>query len=244
VPDLQHALQDLLLRDLYAAFRKVASPAYFRASWPCPRPEERQPARNSRSARLRRRKPSASWISLKEPRPDFVRIAAEYLDGASGATGFAAGLSARAERRISWKEFALSTGAARDLGAYAEKSRHPSPEPLRRSYGDLADTFAEMEISRLSRRLPGPFKLRGCSGRRDRGDARRSSDHWCLDRKLREALRTTAGTEKGVPPVDAPEARSLPEPRAPEQTDRRKGISPCRIAKAAFLSEDARPSWS
>jgi len=181
VVDLHAAFQDLFLRDLYSAFLEVAKPSYFNAikAFFAPPPSAKPPK-------------AAPFIeTLREPVIRFIRIATEYLDGASGAyDSFDRDRAYEALRPDQiWENFAQSIQRLIHLSEYAKK---PAP-----SLGNRSRQYINMAANRLA---SDPYTaayvagyavlslLRPIIGDAATGeDARRLIDHWCLDRKLRES---------------------------------------------------------
>ncbi len=185
VTDLQAALQDLFLRDLYGAFQELAKPAYFN--------EVRDFFAPAATTKGRPKAPkSAPFIeSLREPALRFIRIAAEYLDGASGRyESFDRSPDyVDLEAETIWEDFAQTIQRLARLAEYAIKP----PATLPPAAKDLA-ARAAAELGRTPNAaayLAGYAVLailRGVVGEGATGeDARRLVDHWCLDRKLRES---------------------------------------------------------
>ena len=153
VPDLQAALQDLFLRDLYAAFLNLATPAYFegvRALFAQPpkkgakNPAAAKPAKETASTK----KEEAPFIeTLREPTLDFIRVAAEYLDGASGR--YEAFRSeedfAQREAESVWEEFAQSLEKLQRLGEYAKKAPAALSKEAAAFTRDLTKAFVGRE---------------------------------------------------------------------------------------------------
>lgn len=178
VPDLHAAFQDLFLRDLYSAFKELVKPSYFNGIFSFFNPEQKA---------LK----AAPFIEmLREPALRYIRIAREYLDGASGRYE-----SFERNQKYSvldadqvWDSFAQSIQRFIKLGEYVAKppaNLHSSGRALIRSLYTALN-----QNPRISAYIGGYLVLSlnrdiigiGASGE----DAHRLLDHWCLDRKLRE----------------------------------------------------------
>jgi glycosidase len=203
VPDLQAALQDLFLRDLYAAYAELVKPAYFNGL-----------AGFFATAALQKGapkppKPAPFIDGLREPTLRFIRIAYEYLDGASGRYESFARDPERAElpAEAIWEKFAQilqrllklaefkAEAAPAAPAAGAQEALRTAPRPAAESSpadDDPAAVLAAVLAASPSTvaYLAGYASLalmRGIVGQGASGaDARRLVDHWCLDRKLRE----------------------------------------------------------
>ncbi|MEW6566149.1 MAG: alpha-amylase family glycosyl hydrolase [Spirochaetota bacterium] len=190
VPDLHAAFQDLFLRDLYSALKELVKPSYFNGFYSFFNPEQKAPK-------------AAPFIEmLREPTLRYIRIAREYLDGASGRyESFERKQEySTLEAEQVWDSFAQSMQRFIKLGEYIEKP----PANLQSSGRTFVASLykALSEDPRISAYIAGYLVLalnRGIIGVEATGeDARRLVDHWCLDRKLRESYQ-----DAGFPPDES-----------------------------------------
>ncbi len=201
VHDIQAAIQDLFLEDLYSAFNKLADRAYFDGL-----------------AELMRRpvttKDIASFLEACRPAFDrFVSVADQYLTGALGDYGSfprdeeAAALDKASlfaafsdqidgfARLLTWIDSDTAAFVAEDLGLNKAGTAAPTKELLRQLRSDLLSSpylfyfIAGHFIFSILR----PLISADATGE----EARRLIDHWCLDRKLRERL-ADFGVEPGI----------------------------------------------
>ncbi|GAB1481965.1 hypothetical protein MASR2M78_07800 [Treponema sp.] len=186
VGDLKFAFQDLFLKDLYSAFLELAKPAYFSTV--------RSLCAEEKKA-LKGKVPPPKLMpfleSLREPSLRFIKVALDYLDGSDGRYDsfdrdekyalvrperiwetFAQGFQ-RLERIWEFtKKCPVSVdGAAKNFISDAGKALLAQPS--------IASYLAGYMLLSILRPLIGSE----ATGE----DARRLIDHWCLDRKLREA---------------------------------------------------------
>ncbi|AEJ20713.1 alpha-amylase family glycosyl hydrolase [Gracilinema caldarium] len=179
VPDLHAAFQDLFLRDLYSAFKELVKPSYFNGFYQFFTQEQKG------------LKATPFIEILRDPILRYIRIAREYLDGASGRYE---SFERKQEYNIIeaeqiWDTFAQSMQRFIKLGEYVEKP----PASLQANGKTLIHTMYTKlhENPRISAYIAGYLVLalhRGIIGLEATGeDARRLVDHWCLDRKLRES---------------------------------------------------------
>jgi len=190
VPDLHAAFQDLFLRDLYNAFKELVKPSYFNGFYAFFNQEQKSPK-------------SAPFIEmLREPALRYIRIAREYLDGASGryeSFERAQEYSAIAAEQV-WDSFAQSMQRFIKLGEYVLKPPANLQKPGKAFIESIYTALSENP--RISAYIAGYLVLalnRGIIGLEASGeDARRLVDHWCLDRKLRESYQ-----EAGFPPDES-----------------------------------------
>ncbi len=254
VPDLQAAIQDLFLRDLYAAFFALASPAYFAGvrSLVLPNAATENPAASPAEEEARieglideKFSPSVFIESIEEPVLSFVRTAAIYLDGASGRyEAFRTEVSeTKLDEKAVWTEFALSLERLRLIGEAGTGDGEPNG--ARSAIETIAALFENDES--LAKGAAGYLVfalLRGVLGPRTGGeDARRLVDHWSLDRKLREAFRGRAGdSEKDDRIVRLLKLILSRTAMKPAETAAKKTPEPysAAAAKDAFTSEEAR----
>ncbi|HCM26932.1 MAG TPA: alpha-amylase [Treponema sp.] len=202
VPDIRAAFQDLFLRDLYAAFAEVAKPAYFnavRAFFEPPIPEsapakpaaQAPQAAHAIHAAQKPPKPAPFIETLREPVLRFARLAAEYIDGASGKyESFVRDESyVGIESEAIWEGFAQSLQRLLRLPEYAAKPPAALTPPALRFVSDATGRLAtEPNAAAYVAGYAVLAMLRGVVGAGASGDdAQRLVDHWCLDRKLREA---------------------------------------------------------
>ncbi|MFQ3547981.1 MAG: alpha-amylase family glycosyl hydrolase, partial [Termitinemataceae bacterium] len=179
VHDLHAAFQDLFLRDLYHVFKELVKPAYFNGFYQFFDVNHKQSK-------------AAPFIeTLREPTIRFIKLAREYLDGASGRyESFERKQTYTAlEEQLVWDSFALSLQRLIKLSEYGLK---PSASMTARGQTFVKDLAEQLSaVSRKTAYLAGYLVLSLCRGIIGLGatgeDARRLIDHWCLDRKLREA---------------------------------------------------------
>ena len=199
VPDLQSAFQDLFLRDLYAAYLDLATPAYFSAVTEIVASTLGKPSDEKKKTSIGKKgpgvvvavpKPTVVIQSFKEKVIQFAIIAEEYLDGASGRyEAFERSLPFNEMvTDIIWEEFSLSL---QKLVKLAEYGITP-PSGLSATGRILVERATTMLTQRpeTASFLAGYLTLallRGVVGEGANGeDAQRLIDHWCIDRKLRE----------------------------------------------------------
>ncbi len=250
VPDLQAALQDIFLRDLYTAFLDVASPEFFKGVRALALPEE--PVRKTKKAAVEKptavdeaADPKAFMDDLEKKVRTFAEIAEEYLDGASGRyEAFDRSVKAESGNAdAAWKEFSGSLERLTLIALYGKKK----PAALSAKAVEFIDSLAS-EFSVDEAFLPylagylALSILRGVLGKDASGeDARRLVDHWCLDRKLREAYREIGlGGEEAYRIVTL---LKLILSRTAERTPKPASAGePCaaRLTKAAFTADDSR----
>lgn len=189
VPDLHAAFQDLFLRDLYSAFKELAKPSYFNGFYNFFNSNQKMPK-------------AAPFIeTLREPALRYIRIAREYLDGASGRyESFECHQEySTLEAEQVWDAFAQSIQRFIKLGEYISKPPAALHTNGRTFIEDLYTILNKQPL--VSAYIAGYLVLslsRGIIGLEATGeDGRRLIDHWCLDRKLRESYQ-----EAGFPPEE------------------------------------------
>ena len=199
VPDLQSAFQDLFLRDLYAAYLDLATPAYFTAvseMVAAATGELKEAAeiagkgKKSSGTAVPSPKPAAVIDGFKDRVIRFATIAEEYLDGASGRyEAFEKSLPAgEMVAEVIWEEFSLSLQRLVKLAEYGTTPPASLSETSQALVARAAAVFTQRPetVSFLAGYLTLAL-LRGIVGEASNGeDAQRLIDHWCIDRKLRE----------------------------------------------------------
>ncbi|MFA6505360.1 MAG: alpha-amylase family glycosyl hydrolase [Treponemataceae bacterium] len=270
VPDLREALQDLFLRDLYAAFLQLATPSYFKGVRALVVPPTRsgaetkgpstaapatvKPVIAEKAVAMKKtsvedgKAEAARFIeSLKKPTLNFIRVASEYIDGASGRyeSFDTKGTFTQRSAESIWEEFSQALNSILLLGDYAKKT----PETLKEDAGifvkNLTKNFAAEEDSLVY--LAGYLVftlLRGVLGKDVSGeDARRLIDHWCLDRKLREALQVI-GINSEITYRIITLLKLILSRTAVPKTKTKAGESETNetydLVKDAFIAEDSR----
>ncbi len=241
VADLHAAFQDLFLRDLYAAFLEVAKPSYFNAIRGFFVPETAASGKKGGPGAPK----AAPFIeTLHEATLRFIRIAVEYLDGASGKyESFHRDRELPAlEAEALWGAFAQSIQRLIHLAEYSAKAPTALQAEGKAYLALVAERFAAdsraaayaagYAVLSLSRSLVG----QGASGE----DGRRLNDHWCLDRKLRESYQAAGfpGDEsyRIVELIKLILSRTAPADPAPYQT----GSLAQACAAEAFSADDSR----
>lgn len=188
-PDLNTAFQDIFLKDLYIAFNELAKASFFNQI-------HEFFVSGQKNIRDTGKKPgipkAAPFIeALREPTLRFIKVASEYLYGSSGEYESFTPEKSYPESRAetTWEEFALIVQRliriaelpAKPPATLHEKGRtfiQKIAERLRSEPESCAYVAAYTLLS-LSRGIIGT----GVSGM----DGRKLVDHWCLDRKIREA---------------------------------------------------------
>ena len=207
-PDLSAALQDIDLAELYAAFAALLSPELL-AALRIPRASE--PSAEAGSAAVRMpgseaaRKPGKAKAAASErlPVPDeptvdlpglpercraFARTALVFLDDFDGLRDLPGDQPAgtTGSDREARTAKALADGF-RDLAVFLSEARSGKPESFS---ADLAAVFPAAAQAAAALVVLGSLRILLGPGARGQ-DARALADHWCLDRKLREALQTS-----------------------------------------------------
>ena len=235
VPDLHAAFQDLFLRDLYAAFQELAKPAYFN--------EVRDFFIPAAKGKPKAPKTAPFIDSLREPALRFIRIAAEYLDGASGRyESFDRSPDyVDLEAETIWEQFAQTIQRLARLVEYATKPPATLP-PAAKTFAakavegiaaeaNAADYLAGYAVLAILRGVVGE----GATGE----DARRLVDHWCLDRKLKESYQAS-----GLPADESFRIVGLLKMilarTAPQEGEDGRPVDALELARDAFTAFDSR----
>jgi glycosidase len=238
VPDLHAAFQDLFLRDLYAAFQELAKPAYFN--------EVRNffvPPAETVKGKLKTPKSAPFVESLREPALRFIRIAAEYLDGASGRyESFDRNpeyLDLGAE--TIWEHFAQTIQRIARLAEFASKPPAALP-PAAKAFAIKAaeELAAQADAAAYLAGYAVLAILRGVVGEGATGeDARRLVDHWCLDRKLRESYQAAGlSVDESFRIVGL--LKMILARTAPKESAEGAVINALSLARDAFSAFDSR----
>lgn len=203
VPDLQAALQDLFLRDLYDAFNAVVSDRFLdslRTTRPAKKPAAKKKTAGQAGEGIAEQTPF-SVEELQKPVLHFCAVASDYLDGASGRYEAFSGPAERVSRcdEVTWEVFQNMAARLRlVLDHAAEKAK---TEGTRGTPGYLDSRAALYAPGTVGAEYLAGYLclalLRGVLGADTVGeDAVRLIDHWCLDRKLRERLQVRGADGK------------------------------------------------
>ena len=214
--DISAALQDIDLAELYSAFEALLSPKLFAALRIDRTTEPETPGAAAETRKSAKRKSgsaaaaqgdsvkaslepeaAALFLALKDPCLDFARTALVFLGDYAAAsdalldrpaTGEAGdGPPKRAAPDPAKAAAADLVSGFRDLAVFLAQARSGGtesfPARLAGTFPRAPETAAALIVFGSLRVLLGP----GASGE----DARALVDHWCLDRKLREALQAS-----------------------------------------------------
>ncbi|MGD9939243.1 MAG: alpha-amylase family glycosyl hydrolase [Clostridia bacterium] len=184
VPDLSAALQDLALEELYTTWNALYGSQWFASLLSEPGlSESTRPSAGTKPVKV----PAES--EERKAFTEFCRVAVLFMDGISGIKESTVNESARATRVVKQGLAAKKALAAllKDGKPESKPAKADSAKPVAASLaGQLAAHPGAREALACFASLVSISALLGdpVSGQ----DARAVVDHWCLDRKLREAM--------------------------------------------------------
>ncbi len=186
VPDLSAAVQDLALEELYTAWNALYGSDWFARLLPVPGlAETSKPMTGTKTTK------APSEAEEQKTFVEFCRVAVLFMAGISGVQESTVNEKARVARVVKQGIAAKKALAIlmKDGKPGAKHQKTASEKPLTASLaGQLAAHPGAREALACFASLVSISALLGepVSGR----DARAVVDHWCLDRKLREAMQT------------------------------------------------------
>jgi glycosidase len=181
-PDLEAAIMDIYLGELYAPLMDIFQPERIQKLRRLCRREGAE--ENAGAAAGEAGKPESAFAFLEEPARAFIAASVKYLDGAGYDPFVPEGAYAGAGTEQIWEEFEAYLGrmvlAASIPAAFTPSPGEADKEALPLDQNEAAAFALGYGILSLLRLVIGE----GASG----AEAAALADHWKMDRKLREAF--------------------------------------------------------